>query len=110
MNYRFVRVYWLPLFFVCVKPKQLDRPLQYHKKWVNGPSYRRWKLNVPILANCYRLAGQLMSDLLDRSASWCTVSVRQWETYHFGRCLHRSLLDVDLDGIFTQLSPGRSVT
>lgn len=44
-----------------------DRPLQYHKKWVNGPSYRKWKLNVPILANCYRLAGQLMSDLLDRS-------------------------------------------
>ncbi|CAM9750526.1 unnamed protein product, partial [Sphacelaria rigidula] len=43
-----------------------NRPLQYHKKWVNGPSYRRWKLNVPILANCYRLAGQLMSDLLDK--------------------------------------------
>ncbi len=38
----------------------------YSKKWVNGPSYKRWKLNVPILANCYRLAGQLMSDLLDK--------------------------------------------
>lgn len=47
-------------------PPVLSRPLQYSKKWVNGPSYKRWKLNVPILANCYRLAGQLMSDLLDK--------------------------------------------
>lgn len=54
----------LPLFTAvwCL----LNRPLQYHKKWVNGPSYKSWKLNVPILANCYRLAGQLMSDLLDK--------------------------------------------
>lgn len=42
------------------------RPLQYSKKWVNGLSYKRWRLNVPMLANLYRLAGQLMSDLLDR--------------------------------------------
>jgi pre-mRNA-processing factor 8 len=33
----------------------------------NGTSYRRWKLNVPIMANLYRLAGQLMSDLLDKN-------------------------------------------
>lgn len=36
-------------------------------KHVNGPSYRRWRLNVPIMANLYRLAGQLMSDLIDRN-------------------------------------------
>mmetsp|Transcript_709 Transcript_709/g.1176 ORF Transcript_709/g.1176 Transcript_709/m.1176 type:complete len:2363 (+) Transcript_709:30-7118(+) len=36
-------------------------------KHINGSSYRSWRLNVPIMANLYRLAGQLMSDLLDRN-------------------------------------------
>lgn len=36
-------------------------------KHVNGSSYRTWRLDVPIMANLYRLAGQLMSDLLDRN-------------------------------------------
>ena len=36
-------------------------------KYINGTSYRRWRLNVPIMANLYRLSGQLMSDLLDRN-------------------------------------------
>ncbi|KAJ0402534.1 hypothetical protein P43SY_000797 [Pythium insidiosum] len=34
-------------------------------KFVNGPSYRRWKLPVPVMANLHRLAGQLISDLID---------------------------------------------
>jgi pre-mRNA-processing factor 8 len=34
---------------------------------MNGSSYRKWRLDVPIMANLYRLAGQLMSDLLDRN-------------------------------------------
>ena len=34
-------------------------------RFVNGPSYRRWRLNVPIMATLYRLANQLQSDLLD---------------------------------------------
>jgi pre-mRNA-processing factor 8 len=36
-------------------------------KHINGSSYRKWRLNVPIMANLYRLAGQLMSDLLDKN-------------------------------------------
>lgn len=36
-------------------------------KHVNGPSYRRWRLNVGIQSNLYRLAGQLLSDFLDRN-------------------------------------------
>jgi pre-mRNA-processing factor 8 len=36
-------------------------------KHINGSSYRKWRLNVPIMANLYRLACQLMSDLLDRN-------------------------------------------
>ena len=42
------------------------RPL-LDTKHVNGSAYRKWRLNVPIMANLYRLAGQLMSDLLDRN-------------------------------------------
>ena len=34
---------------------------------VNGSSYRKFRLNVPIMANLYRLAGQLVSDLLDKN-------------------------------------------
>lgn len=36
-------------------------------KHVNGSTYRKWRLNVPIMANLYRLAGQLTSDLLDKN-------------------------------------------
>lgn len=34
---------------------------------INGSTYRKWKLDVPIMSNLYRLAGQLMSDLLDKN-------------------------------------------
>ena len=43
-----------------------DRPLRY-TKMVNGPSYRRWKLPLPVMSNLYRLAGQLISDLTDHN-------------------------------------------
>eukprot|EP00941_MAST-03F_sp_MAST-3F-sp1_P001836 g1836.t1 len=42
------------------------RPLQY-SEFVNGPSYRKWKLPASIMSNLYRLAGQLLSDLTDRN-------------------------------------------
>jgi len=42
------------------------QPLKY-TKFVNGPSYRKWKLPLPIMATLYRLAGQLMSDFADRN-------------------------------------------
>ena len=34
-------------------------PLRY-TKFVNGPSYRRWQLTLPVMATLYRLAGQLL--------------------------------------------------
>ncbi|KAG2174194.1 hypothetical protein INT43_004215 [Umbelopsis isabellina] len=34
-------------------------------KFVNGPTYRRWNLNLPIMSNLHRLAHQLLSDLTD---------------------------------------------
>ncbi len=42
------------------------QPLRF-TKFVNGPSYRKWKLPLPIMATLYRLAGQLLSDFGDRN-------------------------------------------
>mmetsp|Transcript_13991 Transcript_13991/g.37788 ORF Transcript_13991/g.37788 Transcript_13991/m.37788 type:complete len:2349 (-) Transcript_13991:271-7317(-) len=42
------------------------QPLKY-TKFVNGPSYRRWKLPLPIMSTLYRLAGQLLSDFGDQN-------------------------------------------
>ena len=36
-------------------------------KHMNGSSYRKWRLDVPILSNLYRLGGQLLSDFLDKN-------------------------------------------
>lgn len=43
-------------------PKPLIR-----SKFVNGPSYKRWRLNLPIMSNLHRIATQLLSDLTDRN-------------------------------------------
>ncbi|KAJ2716652.1 pre-mRNA-splicing factor 8 [Coemansia spiralis] len=32
---------------------------------VNGPTYRKWRLDLPAMANLHRLAGQLLSDMVD---------------------------------------------
>lgn len=49
-------------------------------KQVNGPTYKQWQLTVPQMANLYRLAGQITSDLLDKNywylfdkQSFCTA-------------------------------------
>lgn len=34
-------------------------------KHINGPSYRYWNLQIPIMATLYRFANQLLSDLID---------------------------------------------
>ena len=43
------------------------RPLQFSKEHFSGPSYREWRLSLPIMATLHRLAGQLLSDLTDRN-------------------------------------------
>jgi pre-mRNA-processing factor 8 len=50
------------------------QPLK-HTSYVNGPSYRRWKLPLPIMAVLYRLAGQLLSDFVDRCVTFCVTFV-----------------------------------
>jgi pre-mRNA-processing factor 8 len=34
---------------------------------VNGSSYRRWNLPIPIMSNLYRLGSQLLTDLVDEN-------------------------------------------
>ena len=42
------------------------RPLS-DSKFVNGSSYRRWHLSLPQLACLYRMANQLLTDLVDEN-------------------------------------------
>ena len=42
-------------------------PLKFAPEYVNGPSYRSWRLPLPIMANLHRLANQLISDLNDKN-------------------------------------------
>ncbi|EFA79942.1 pre-mRNA processing factor 8 [Heterostelium album PN500] len=43
-----------------------SKPLS-NTKYVNGPSYKKWKLDLPILSNLLRLASPLLSDLTDNN-------------------------------------------
>ena len=43
------------------------RPLQFDDKYINGPTYRKWHLDLPVMSTLYRLAGQLLSDLTDKN-------------------------------------------
>lgn len=44
-----------------------SRPLQYDSRYVAGPSYRRWRLEIKQLSVLHRLANQLVSDLQDKN-------------------------------------------
>lgn len=39
-------------------------PLNFFRH-VNGPTYRKWYLTLPQMATLYRLANQLLTDLVD---------------------------------------------
>ena len=41
-------------------------PLKW-TKFVNGPSYKKWQLPLPVMANLHRLSSQLLSDLTDKN-------------------------------------------
>ena len=43
-----------------------SKPLQ-NSKFVNGTSYKKWTLPLPIMANLHRLSSQLLSDLCDQN-------------------------------------------
>ena len=41
--------------------------LSEDRAYLNGPSYKKWRLPIPIMSNLHRLAGQLQNDLLDHN-------------------------------------------
>ena len=43
------------------------KPLMDDLMIVNGPSYKTWRLSLPVMANLHRLAHQLLSDLTDKN-------------------------------------------
>jgi len=43
------------------------KPLSKDLDKMNGPSYRFWRLDVPIMSNLYRLSHQLLSDFTDKN-------------------------------------------
>ncbi|TPX47926.1 hypothetical protein SeLEV6574_g02344 [Synchytrium endobioticum] len=43
------------------------KPLAKNNNVMNGTSYKRWKLDLPVMSNLYRLAHQLLSDLMDKN-------------------------------------------
>ena len=42
------------------------QPLKFTNS-VNGESYKKWHLNLNVISNLYRLANQLLSDLIDKN-------------------------------------------
>lgn len=38
-----------------------------HTPMINGTTYRKWHLELPVMATLYRLASQLLSDLVDKN-------------------------------------------
>merc|ERR1711862_236097 len=38
--------------------------------WINGPSYKKWRLGTPILANLYRLAAPILGTKLKDANFW----------------------------------------
>ena len=52
-------------FYDGIKPLQFSDDDGKKSDFVNGSSYRTWTLTVPQMTTLYRLAGQLVSDLLD---------------------------------------------
>lgn len=43
------------------------QPLKFDRRYVKGPRYRQWKLELEQMAVLYRLANQLLSDLTDEN-------------------------------------------
>lgn len=47
------------------------RPLRHDTRYVNGPSYKTWRLPVEVMSTLHRLASQLLSDMsLDKNTGY----------------------------------------
>lgn len=45
----------------------LPPPPTLSHRYVNGTTYRRWQFSLPMMSTLYRLANQLLTDLVDRN-------------------------------------------
>lgn len=41
--------------------------VHFSHRFVNGTTYRRWQFTLPMMSTLYRLANQLLTDLVDRN-------------------------------------------
>ena len=57
--------------------------------WVNGPSYKKWRLGTPIMENLYRLAAPLVSTPKDRN---------YWHLFNIDHFLTAKSLNVAIPG------------
>ena len=57
--------------------------------WVNGPSYKKWRLGTPIMENIYRLAGPLVSGQKDAN---------YWHLFNIDHFLTAKALNVAIPG------------
>lgn len=42
-----------------------ERPILFPCRYVNGSTYQRWQFTLPMMSTLYRLANQLLTDLVD---------------------------------------------
>ena len=57
--------------------------------WVNGPSYKKWRLGTPIMENLYRLAAPLVSTQKDKN---------YWHLFNIDHFLTAKALNVAIPG------------
>lgn len=69
-------------------------------KLINGPSYRKWHLSLPIMATLHRLAGQLLSDLIDRNYFY----LFDMESFFTAKALNMCIPGMHIFSLFLLLS------
>lgn len=45
----------------------IDCLFRSYSRYVNGTSYKKWNVSIPIMSTLYRLANQLLTDLADEN-------------------------------------------
>lgn len=52
-------------FLVCLLDMGLYFFFFFFARYVNGSTYQRWQFTLPMMSTLYRLANQLLTDLVD---------------------------------------------
>lgn len=54
-------VFWSVVYWLCVECLYFV----FFQRYVNGSTYQRWQFTLPMMSTLYRLANQLLTDLVD---------------------------------------------